>query len=153
LPSQPRNLRLLRRNLFFLFADQRLLFFRRLDQQRGKPAVIDALSVSAVLLPSHHLRHNRPHFLGDHTDLVLAIRLQVVGHAAKLFDFRECAVQRVDVYGFRRQEVRVLEGLRQVCGLDYPFTLARRNPELRRCPSKSLHLHSPSPIPCPVDEG
>jgi hypothetical protein len=30
------------------------------------------------------------------------------------------------VYGFRRPEVRPLEGSRQVCGLDYPFTLPRK---------------------------
>jgi hypothetical protein len=29
------------------------------------------------------------------------------------------------VYGFRRLDVRLLEGSRQVCGLDYPFTLPR----------------------------
>ncbi len=30
------------------------------------------------------------------------------------------------VYGFRRPEVRPLEGSRQVCGLDYPFTVLRK---------------------------
>jgi len=30
------------------------------------------------------------------------------------------------VYGFRRPDVRPLEGSRQVCGLDYPFTLPRK---------------------------
>jgi hypothetical protein len=30
------------------------------------------------------------------------------------------------VYGFRRPEVTPLEGSRQVCGLDYPFTLPRK---------------------------
>jgi hypothetical protein len=30
------------------------------------------------------------------------------------------------VYGFRRPEVRTLEVSRQVCGLDYPFTLPRK---------------------------
>ena len=30
------------------------------------------------------------------------------------------------VYGFRRPEVRPLDGSRQVCGLDYPFTLHRK---------------------------
>ena len=30
------------------------------------------------------------------------------------------------VYGFRRPNVRPLEGSRQVCGLDYPFTLLRK---------------------------
>ncbi len=39
------------------------------------------------------------------------------------------------VYGFRRPEVRPLEDSRQVCGLDYPFTLLRENPKLRCCPS------------------
>ena len=29
-------------------------------------------------------------------------------------------------YGFRRPEVRLLESSRQVCGLDYPFTLLRK---------------------------
>jgi hypothetical protein len=31
--------------------------------------------------------------------------------------------------------VTPLEGSRRVCGLDYPFTLLRRIPELRCCPS------------------
>jgi hypothetical protein len=31
------------------------------------------------------------------------------------------------VYGFRRPEVRPLEAQRQVCGLDYPFTLPRKS--------------------------
>ena len=39
------------------------------------------------------------------------------------------------VYGFRRPNVTPLEGSRRVCGLDYPFTLLRRIPELRCCPS------------------
>ena len=39
------------------------------------------------------------------------------------------------VYGFRRPEVRPLVGSRQVCGLDYPFTILRESPELRCCPS------------------
>ena len=30
------------------------------------------------------------------------------------------------VYGFRRPNMRPLEGLRRVCGLDYPFTLLRK---------------------------
>ena len=30
------------------------------------------------------------------------------------------------VYGFRRPEVTLLESSRQVCGLDYPFTLPRK---------------------------
>ncbi len=30
------------------------------------------------------------------------------------------------VYGFRRPDVALLEGSRQVCGLDYPFTLPRK---------------------------
>jgi len=30
------------------------------------------------------------------------------------------------VYGFRRPNVRSLECSRQVCGLDYPFTLPRK---------------------------
>jgi len=30
------------------------------------------------------------------------------------------------VYGFRRPDVRPLEGSRQVCGLDYPFTLPQK---------------------------
>ena len=30
------------------------------------------------------------------------------------------------VYGFRRPDVRPLEGSRQVCGLDYPFTISRK---------------------------
>src|SRR5208337_240080 len=72
LPSEPDDLRLLCPDLFLLFADQRLLFFCGLDQQCGEPAVIDAPGV-------------------------LAIRLQVVGDAAELFDFSERAVQRVDV--------------------------------------------------------
>ena len=29
-------------------------------------------------------------------------------------------------YGFRRPDVALLEGSRQVCGLDYPFTLPRK---------------------------
>jgi hypothetical protein len=36
------------------------------------------------------------------------------------------------VYGFRRPDVALS---RQVCGLDYPFTLLRKIPELRCCPS------------------
>ncbi len=31
------------------------------------------------------------------------------------------------VYGFRRPDVGALEGSRQVCGLDYPFTLPRKS--------------------------
>jgi hypothetical protein len=30
------------------------------------------------------------------------------------------------VDGFRRPDVALLEGPRQVCGLDYPFTLSRK---------------------------
>ena len=30
------------------------------------------------------------------------------------------------VYGFRRPDVSSLESSRQVCGLDYPFTLPRK---------------------------
>jgi hypothetical protein len=30
------------------------------------------------------------------------------------------------VYGFRRPDVTLLESSRQVCGLDYPFTLPRK---------------------------
>ena len=30
------------------------------------------------------------------------------------------------VYGFRRPEVALLVSARQVCGLDYPFTLLRK---------------------------
>ena len=30
------------------------------------------------------------------------------------------------VYGFRRPNVTPLQGPRQVCGLDYPFTLLRK---------------------------
>ena len=30
------------------------------------------------------------------------------------------------VYGFRRPDVTLLESSRQVCGLDYPFTLLRK---------------------------
>jgi hypothetical protein len=30
------------------------------------------------------------------------------------------------VYGFRRPDVKLLEGSGQVCGLDYPFTLPRK---------------------------
>jgi hypothetical protein len=30
------------------------------------------------------------------------------------------------VYGFRRPNVTLLESSRQVCGLDYPFTLPRK---------------------------
>ena len=30
------------------------------------------------------------------------------------------------VYGFRRPEVTLLVSARQVCGLDYPFTLLRK---------------------------
>jgi hypothetical protein len=30
------------------------------------------------------------------------------------------------VYGFRRPDVMLLESSRQVCGLDYPFTLLRK---------------------------
>ena len=29
------------------------------------------------------------------------------------------------VYGFRRPDVRLLKSPRQVCGLDYPFTIPR----------------------------
>ena len=39
------------------------------------------------------------------------------------------------VYGFRRPDVALLKNSRQVCGLDYPFTLLRTIPELRCCPS------------------
>ena len=39
------------------------------------------------------------------------------------------------VCGFRRREVRPLEDSRQVCGLDYPFTVLQKNPDLRCCPS------------------
>ena len=30
------------------------------------------------------------------------------------------------VYGFRRPDMRLIEGSRQVCGLDYPFTISRK---------------------------
>ena len=30
------------------------------------------------------------------------------------------------VYGFRRPDVELFEASRQVCGLDYPFTLPRK---------------------------
>ena len=39
------------------------------------------------------------------------------------------------VYGFRRPNVTPLEGSRQVCGLDYPFTLLRNIRSFRCCPS------------------
>jgi hypothetical protein len=39
------------------------------------------------------------------------------------------------VHGFRRPDVRLFERSRQVCGLDYPFTLLRESSELRCWPS------------------
>ena len=39
------------------------------------------------------------------------------------------------VYGFRRPDVTLLESSRQVCGLDYPFTLPRKLRSLGCCPS------------------
>ena len=39
------------------------------------------------------------------------------------------------VYGFRRPEVALLVSARQVCGLDYPFTLLRKLWSLGCCPS------------------
>jgi hypothetical protein len=39
------------------------------------------------------------------------------------------------VYGFRRPDVTLLESSRQVCGLDYPFTLPRELRSLGCCPS------------------
>jgi len=87
LPREPGGLRLLRPDLFLLLVDQRLLFFRRLDQQCGEPAVIDALGILAVLLPGNHLGNDGAGFLGNHTHFVLAIRLQVVGDAPELFDY------------------------------------------------------------------
>ncbi len=33
-------------------------------------------------------------------------------------------------YGFRRPDMPLLESSRQVCGLDYPFTLPRKNRSL-----------------------
>jgi len=30
------------------------------------------------------------------------------------------------VYGFRRPDMKLIEGSRQVCGLDYPFTISRK---------------------------
>jgi len=69
------------RDLFLLFADQRLLFLRGFDQQCGEATVIDTLGIRAVLLPRNQLRHDGAHFLGDDTNFVLAIRLQVVGDA------------------------------------------------------------------------
>jgi hypothetical protein len=39
------------------------------------------------------------------------------------------------VYGFRRAGGEAFEERsRQICSLDYPFTLPRRSPELRCCP-------------------
>ena len=39
------------------------------------------------------------------------------------------------VYGFRRPDMTLLKASRQVCGLDYPFTLSRKSRGLRCCPS------------------
>jgi len=39
------------------------------------------------------------------------------------------------VYGFRRPERDAFGGSRQVCGLDYPFTLIRKFRSFRCCPS------------------
>ncbi len=44
------------------------------------------------------------------------------------------------VYGFRRQDVALLESSRQVCGLDYPFTLPRR----LRCLGAARLVSTPS---------
>jgi hypothetical protein len=48
------------------------------------------------------------------------------------------------VYGFRRPSVTPLLGPRQVCGLDYPFTLLRKVRSLGAArlvstPSRSIH--------------
>jgi hypothetical protein len=43
------------------------------------------------------------------------------------------------VYGFRRPDVELCEGSRQVCVLDYPFTLPRR---IRSLGAARLSLHT-----------
>ena len=48
------------------------------------------------------------------------------------------------VYGFRRPEVALLKSSRQVCGLDYPFTLPRK---LRRLGAARL-VSTPSRLLC-----
>ena len=73
-------------DLILLFANQSLLFLSRLDEQRGKAAVIDALGVLAVLVPGDNLGDDRPNFFGNYSDFVLAVRLQLIGDATELLD-------------------------------------------------------------------
>jgi hypothetical protein len=80
------DLFLLRRHLLLLLLDERLLFFGRLDEQRGKAAVIDALRVLAVLVPGDDLGDDRPDFFGDYSDFVFAVGLQFIGDATELLD-------------------------------------------------------------------
>src|ERR1017187_5714651 len=96
-PSELNDLRLLLADLLFLLLDQRLLFFCRLDQQCGEPAVIDALGIRAVLLPGNHLRNDGADLLRNHSYFVLTICLQIIGDATQLFDFCQRVMQRVDV--------------------------------------------------------
>jgi len=74
-----------------------LLLFRRFDQQRGQAAVVDALRVLAVLVPSDDLGDDCPNFFGDHSHFMFAVGLQFIGDAAQLLDLRQRAVERLNV--------------------------------------------------------
>ena len=74
-----------------------LLLLHRFDQQGGKAGVIDAASIFAVGFVGDQLGHDCAHFLGNHSDLVLARVLQVVGNAAQLLDFRQRVRESFDV--------------------------------------------------------
>ena len=74
------------RSRSFCFTNQLLLFLCRLDQQRGEPAVIDALGILAVLLPTNNLRNDGTDLLSNHTHFVFSVCLQVVRDTPELFD-------------------------------------------------------------------
>src|ERR1700680_1468764 len=76
--------------------DERLLFFGRFNEQRGKATVVDATGVLAVLVPGDNLGDDHPSFFGNHSHFVLAARLQFIGDAAQLLDLAQCTVQRFD---------------------------------------------------------
>ena len=51
------------------------------------------------------------------------------------------------VYGFRRPSVKPLEGSRQVCGLDYPFSVLRKiRGNLKVLPESSQNYTFPASV-------
>ena len=74
-----------------------LLFLGSFDQQRSQPAVIHPMSIFAVVLVADHFRYDPSDFRGNHTDLVLARVLAIVGDTAQLLDYDQRVRQGLDI--------------------------------------------------------